>query len=509
MAGIGFELKKLFKERSVVNLLKGAFYSTFTTIGPMIIFIAAYLLLYIILGYQNINYHSKDLLTGILLYVFIFSLIFTSPVSAVVSRYVADKIFEEKLKDIMASYYAGLLINVVLSLIFAVPFICHMLIAGKIDPLLTLSVFCMFAGLLVVFFNMTYLSALKEYKSISISFLTGMGVAIVTAFIMHNILGVEFVLTVVSAGAFGIVIIAFLLYALIKRFFGESNKNYREFLGYFKRYFILFLTNLCYILGLYVHNFVFWGHRSYQIVVDQSFVSAPVYDTATFIAMLTSVSATVIFTVRVEINFHEKYQAYCQELIGGVGRAIVTAKNNMFSTLIKEVTYIVQTQIIITIVMFLVFMIFGQTLGFGGMVLVLYPSMAAAYFVVFIMYGMIVFLYYFDDRPGAFITSFIFLAITFFGALIAKGFDPVFQGIGPFIGGFAAFGFSYFRLRYIEKNLDRQMYCRGEIIKRKPLKSDDRHIIIPENRRPLDGPKPEELFKPGGKPAPPSPIAKT
>ncbi len=69
MAGIGFELRKIFKERSVVSVIKGALYSTFTVIGPMLITIASFLALFFITEYQYLDYESKDLFISIILYV--------------------------------------------------------------------------------------------------------------------------------------------------------------------------------------------------------------------------------------------------------------------------------------------------------------------------------------------------------------------------------------------------------------------------------------------------------
>lgn len=466
MAGIGFELKKIFKERSVVNLLKGAFYSSFTVIGPMLITILCLMALYVIMGYQNVALESRDLLSSIILYAFIFSMILTSPLSAIISRYIADKIFEEDTDGVMPCYHAGLLINIILGVIVCVPFIAAAIYYGNVEPLLMMTAGCLFMALLFVFYNMTFISALKEYKSITMAFLIGMGITILLSYILYHMLSLSFVFSITAGMAAGFMIIAFILSALVKRFFTVNNNCYKEFLSYLWRYKLLFLTNLCYTLGLYIHNFIFWKFSSLSNVTADMFYSAPSYDTATFLAMLTSVSATVIFTVRVEIKFHEKYQDYCQQLIGGVGKDIVITKNNMFQTLVKEILYIVQIQTSITIVLFMLFTIFSSYLGFGGMVMTIYPLLAAGYFVIFIMYCMIVFLYYYDDGFGAFISSLVFFAVTFITAVIAWRLSPAFYGISPFIGAFSGWTAAFFRLQYIERNIDRQMFCKGELVKR-------------------------------------------
>lgn len=176
MAGIGFELRKIFKERGVMSLLKGAFYSTFTVVGPMLITMISFFLLFIITGYQYVDYESKDLLISITLYVFVFSLIMTSPFSAVVSRYIADRIFEEEYEAILPCYYTGLLINMGMGVLVCLPFSIVTVVKGGVDPLVMLISAGMFLALVMVYYNMTYISALKEYRTIAFVFLAGMAI---------------------------------------------------------------------------------------------------------------------------------------------------------------------------------------------------------------------------------------------------------------------------------------------------------------------------------------------
>ena len=95
MAGIGFELKRIFKKDSLFCALSGTVYSTIVVIGPTIIVMGTLLLLYGVLGYMNVIYAERELLSSTILYIFIFALILTAPINAVLSRYVADRIFEE------------------------------------------------------------------------------------------------------------------------------------------------------------------------------------------------------------------------------------------------------------------------------------------------------------------------------------------------------------------------------------------------------------------------------
>jgi len=53
MAGIGFELKKIYRKESISRGMLGVVYSSLVTIGPMILVIVAILLLYFFLGMRT------------------------------------------------------------------------------------------------------------------------------------------------------------------------------------------------------------------------------------------------------------------------------------------------------------------------------------------------------------------------------------------------------------------------------------------------------------------------
>ena len=73
----------------------------------------------------------------------------------------------------------------------------------------------------------------------------------------------------------------------------------------------LIFSNFLYILGLYIHNFVFWI-TDMRMELVKSFVCNQPYDMASCLAMFTNLSASIIFIARVEMRFHEKYKLYSE-----------------------------------------------------------------------------------------------------------------------------------------------------------------------------------------------------
>ena len=171
-------------------------------------------------------------------------------------------------------------------------------------------------------------------------------------------------------------------------------------LRYFKKYWKLVLTNLLYTLGLYIHNFVFWCTDMRLVVVD-SFICCQPYDMASCLAMFTNISATIIFIAHVEMHFHDKYKAYSEAVIGGKWADIVNTKRQMFRQLGAELMNLVRVQFIISVSVYLLCMVLLPRIGFSGMVMHIYPCLAAGYFILFLMYSTILLLYYFDYLTGA------------------------------------------------------------------------------------------------------------
>lgn len=225
------------------------------------------------------------------------------------------------------------------------------------------------------------------------------------------------------------------------------------------------LTNFLYTLGLYIHNFVFWT-TDLHMVIARSFVCVTTYDMATCLAMFTNISASVIFISRVEMNFHERYKAYSEAVIGGRGADIEITKKRMFRLLAEELLSLARIQFIITLVIFLLCMIFLPQVGFGGMTLRIYPCLAAGYFILFLMYAEIIFLYYFDDLKGSVLTGLSFCIGTLIGSIIATHFPDIWYGIGLTVGSFIGFAVAYRRLQWMEKNLDIHIFCNGHLLQK-------------------------------------------
>lgn len=470
MAGIGVKLQKIYGKQTILANLAGFGYSTMVTVAPMFVIIGNVMLMSRVLGYETVGYARRGLFSGTILYIFIFSLLTASPFNAVLSRYMSDIIYEEKYEDILPCYYLGLFLNVIFSCIPGIPFCIREYIVGDVNLIFVFTGFCGYISLVLVFYSMLYLSICKDYQKISLFFLSGMVAAFGLSCLLVKVFHRDVAYSMLLSLSCGFFLTASLEIATIKRYFKKNSNTYRRMLSYFKKYWQLVLINFFYTLGLYVHNFVFWTTELKMTVAD-SFVYAPTYDLATCIAMFTNLSSTIIFISRVEMHFHERYKAYSEAVIGGRWIDIKNAKDRMFRQLSIELLNLVRIQFIISVIIFLVCEIFLPRYGFSGNVMQIYPCLAAGYFILFLQYAEIIFLYYFNDMTGALLTSFGFCATTWAVSIFASRMSNIWYGIGVVAGSFLGFTIAYFRLRWVERNMDRHIFCKGVLF---PVKSGTR-----------------------------------
>ena len=465
MAGIGIKLNRIFSKNTITTHIYGFTYSMTVTIAPMFLVIGAILIMQFLLGFSKVGYASRELYSCTVLYIFVFSLLTASPFNAVLSKYLSDVIYNETYEDILPCYFFGLIANVVFSCLWGIPFCIWEHIVGKVPIYYVFTGYCGYISLVLVFYSMLYLSICKDYKKISLFFLIGMSITIVLSIIFVYLFQAEVTYAMLLSLVIGFFVIACLEFALTKSYFRANSGKYKEVFAYFKKYWKLILTNFLYILGLYTHNFVFWGTDMRMVVVD-SFVCMQPYDMASCIAMFTNISASVLFISRVEMHFHERYRAYSEAVIGGRGMDIENAKSRMFRQLAEELMNLVRIQFIISVVIFFLCITLLPYLGFSGLVMKIYPCLAVGYFILFTMYSAIIFQYYYNDLTGALLTSASFWLATLIGSIFATHLQPIWFGIGLVIGALVGWTVAYFRLRYIERVLDIHIFCNGSIMKK-------------------------------------------
>ena len=103
MAGIGFELKKLFQKRGLAATAKAYGYAGVICTGPMLLGIVLLIGIAFICDHTGATRHNRELLNCMITYTLLASLTVTSFFSMVVTRYIADMLYEERHEAVLLS----------------------------------------------------------------------------------------------------------------------------------------------------------------------------------------------------------------------------------------------------------------------------------------------------------------------------------------------------------------------------------------------------------------------
>ena len=107
MAGIGFELKKLFHRRGLMAMLRAYGYAGVICAGPMLLGVLLQFGVLIVSGWWQVGRPDRDLLVCMITYTLLASLVLTSFLSMPVTRFLADMLFDHDEKMILPSFWGS------------------------------------------------------------------------------------------------------------------------------------------------------------------------------------------------------------------------------------------------------------------------------------------------------------------------------------------------------------------------------------------------------------------
>lgn len=458
MAGIGFELKKIYGRKTLAASLWGTVYASMTTIGPAVLSAVLLLVLEFLLAQEGLTLLKERFLIAFTSYAFVIATLAAVLFAAPVSRYISDCIFLGRESDICPSAFGVLTLSTAVSGI-----VMFLLCAGmycstdEIEMPFLISYY--FLGVLVtdVYSMMTYASALKHYRSLTFSFLFGFLLAVGVYLLCTRQLEIDKVTAACMALACCYFVILFALVYQCVRAFGAPQGHYFAFLAYFRRYPKLAVGSFAYTLGIYTPTIIYWFFSGIAEQVS-IFHTAPVYDYAMFLSVFVNIPSLVIFVVKVETAFYEKYTLYVSALNNGTHELIRKERDVMARTLRHQLFFVYEIQLIITVVVVCLASVFFPYLNAGTHMMQMFVILSLGIYAVFCMYFTIIVFYYFSDYRGACISSLVFLTVTALGAAAAVLRND-FYPFPLLLGGLCGWIVSFLLLRRRMEKLDSFLMC--------------------------------------------------
>ncbi len=461
MAGIGFEIRKIFGKKTLASSTWGVIYASVTTIGPSLVFIALMFLMRYVLDFYNATEKQELFFTASFTYAFLIAILTSALINPVVSRYISDKIFVKKESDIGASLFGTLTLSSVISGVFALYFCVRMIGEEFCSPAFIAAYYILIVLAAGAYTLIAYVSALKEYKEVTFSYLLGVVLAVPVFFLLFKLFDWSIITSIYWALVVGFTVINLLLvYYCVKAFGVPDDGKYFEFLGYFKKFPKLAITGFCYLLGFYISNIIYWNLAEDISVTIGIFKIAPNYDMAFFLAILVNLSAMVVFEVKTETVFYEKYITYLSAIDKGSYDRLEKERITMQNVINLQLFFVYEVQLIITIILICLINIFHPYLGISSQVLNMFILLGMGVYCLLCMYFTIIFLYYFEDHTASAITSLVFLAVLVIGSLICCDMGTAYYPLPVLAGGIAGWITGFVLLRKRIKNLNSYLFCR-------------------------------------------------
>jgi len=455
MAGIGFELKKLFVGSGVIRKMRAYAYAAVICSGTMILAILLLLGIQAEARFFGVSEHMREVLVVTMVYALFLSMLLSSGFQMYLSRYVADMMYQNQMEKVLPSLIGAALTLMIPGGIlygFAVSTAAELTLFQKILNWL------LFTELIPVWLLMSYITAAKDYRAILIRFLAGVLTAILGGPILR-LLGVDPMTSLMLALAVGYGVMLTGMLRVLLRYFPSGRCSLLGYVAWFSQTPDLLLTGFLSMAGAFVHIVLMW-FSPLGAPVTGIFRQAPLFDSAAFYAYLVTVPTNINFIVSVEVNFYAAYRRYFTAITdGGTMPEIRLARKQMERSMWQEVNNLIIVQIFAMVLYMLFMRYFLSVIGFTADMLHMFRLMCIGYSLYCIGISLMMLQLYFNDRKGAMISASAFFVFNAAGTLLSLRFGTLFYGAGVIAGGLAMYLASFPRLNRYVKRIDYNVYC--------------------------------------------------
>ncbi len=455
MAGIGFELRRLQRHDTFLGTLKAYSASGLITSGPWIISIISIAALGVFL--QRITDDAdRQLILSSVTHIYAFMLILTGAPSLVLTRHAADAFSEERPERILPSYLAGLTVVVILAASGSTAFF---FLGVPASPLFQASAVALSVLVAAVFITANYLGALKHYGSILFAFFCGYGASCLLAVTLVELRPGEPAQALLGFVG-GHLLLFLLLFASLYRELPPSGRLldfscFRSFL----RFPFLAFAGLFYNAGIWIDKLLFWWFAPDHARVAGLIYSAPDYDVAVYLSILSIVPGMAVFCLKLETGFAEHFRDYFKSLNGGGALSTLeTIKDRMTGALRDGISLLARVQGLTTILLVVFADRLSGFLGLGAYQIgVLRVTLVGSCFLILFL-ALLTVLFYFDDRRGAVLATLIFFGANAAVTLLTLISGQAYYGLGYVLAALLGFAYAAFRANHALENLEHRIF---------------------------------------------------
>ena len=436
MAGIGFVLRKLTRQDDLLGILQGFAHSALASNGPWLFTVMA-------LGGLSLfadragHLGALEAFRVIIIYNFAFSLVMSGPLLIVLTRVLADAIYAADVRTAPSLLVGGALLMLVTQVPPAIWFYGRF---ADYEPAVAALAVINLVAIGCMWLVSIFLSALKDYRSITNAFLIGMGSALAAGFWLADAPNAAGLLI---AFTLGLVITVSLLMAKILAEYPYPVSRPFAFLPAFRPYWVLAMSGLVYNAAIWVDKWVMWAAPE-AVRSSSGLVTYPQYDSAMFLAYLTITPSMAIFMMIVETRFYEAYIHFYRELQRHANLARIRANHRLLvETLVDGVRNMMVIQGTASLAIILLAPQIFEALGIDFLQMGIFRlGVLGSLFQVLILMLLII-LAYFDFRGPVLAIQAMFLAANAVFAWLSLQFGFAYYGYGFFLACLLTFVVAY------------------------------------------------------------------
>jgi len=472
MAGIGFELNKIFQRKGVISCIGAYTAAAVVFTGPLLMGAGMLYMVRLLSALGGALRYEQDVIVVIITYALISSLIVSNIFAATASRHTADMLYRDMQDRVMPSLHG----NAAVQLVMGGAVYGLFLMFSGIEALYGILGFILFCELTIVWILLNYMSTVKDYVRIIIVFSIGSAINIISGLALIYLTNAEIVTCMLLSVyiGYGFIIIGY--YYILRSYFPESDNKYFRYVEQIYLNPELAIIGFSVSVGLFSH-FIFVWLSPYGVHLFGLFYSAPLYDIPALFAFISVLITTITFSTTTEVNFYPVYKRYFDLLnANGSLQTIELAEREMLTTLKREYIYLALKQFVATILVITVgSTIFGEAglAGFNSTTSGIFRVLCVGYGIYASAYSIILFLLYFTDYRDAMISTALFAAGTLFTMIyIVRTGNFMFFGFGVTGGAIPMYASAaFFLCRYTHKLLYR-------VFSKQPVLTVDKHGVI-------------------------------
>jgi polysaccharide biosynthesis protein PelG len=423
MAGIGFVLRKLASRDDYLGVIRGYFHAAFAGVGPWIFLITTLGLITffteVISGKVEVRNFS-----AILIYNLIFSLIFASSVYMVTQRYVADCLFSRDGSLIPGIFIQSQLYLLCAALPCAALFYIFFSRMTPFAKILSIVNFVLLCEILLI---MLFLSCIRNFRAITLSWLIGVILAVILGVYLGKIYGATGMLFGLNCG---FILILFSLKATILAEYPYRFIKPQNFPYYFSHYKGLFWSGLMLAAGMWIDKIIMWFSKE-GVVHPNQLHTCPIYDGAMFYAYTTIIPVVALFIFSLETNFYKSYIHYISSIETNAPLTYLEHHKNLIIRQIKENGrgFLVLQGSLSLIILLTTHLIFSH-LGLYYLEFSIFRFGVIGSFFTALNFFIIIYFSYFDSQENLLLLTAIMLISNFVLTLVTLLLGFPFYGIG-------------------------------------------------------------------------------